>query len=254
VSEVANYIVKKPVLWFEAIGKTAPDAPLGFPEQASVVYRSSLALPGERFHLIDGNLVHEAHDGRLSPGALRVGSGTTNVLDAVRLVMSGAFGPEAATKIAKVTVPTMPEVVYPAHHVGIERNAVSPAYVAMMDNTEELRHDCFEEGEWAIMCSDYGVKRTVTFSVADAETGLPRLNIEHDPATDTAEITVVHSNENALIIGALASEGISMEGRGSIRICGWSAGHWAAVQSALSAALFDHRAASPIAMTMAMAI
>jgi hypothetical protein len=238
----AQFEVRNPVLWFKAIGTTAPDGPADLKEHSATVYESSLAIAGDRFYLVDGSLVHEGRDGSLSAGALTLrGSVADNAREAFALTRATDISLKSILNTPS-RVPAAPAERFHSSHPGIVRQAVSPAFVEMMDATEEFRHDCDEDGGWAVICSDYGFERKVVFSVMDIETQMPLLTINRSGSEAT--VYVADSEVAPSVSEALRNAGIVEPERGIAAVS------WTAVQDALSH-LFFPKDATPL---MAMAV
>jgi hypothetical protein len=248
MSQISSYVVRKPTLWFKAVGRAQPDVPHGLHENDVIVYQSTLASFGDRFHVADGRCIHQSASGEYSLGAMRLGTAHDENAEMTRLIMTGVLRPDVRQE--SVPMPEIPQTVFPANHGPVVRDASSPAFAEMMFYTEELRLECFEDGDWSVMCSDYGVKRTVVFTVAEAEAGTPVIRVELDPATEVADIAVMDTLYSQRLVGALAAEAISLEGKPTIRVCGWNYQAWEGVQSALQTALLDRRPVRGMAVGM----
>ena len=247
-----QYVVKNPVLWFMATGQTQPDAPVGFLERSYTVYRSVLAAPGDRFHLVDGVLVHEDGTGKLSTGLMRLhySRDQMEVFEAMKLFVSGDLDVVGPAARPQTEVPEIPTALYPSNHPGVERDRVSPAFVSMMDSTEDFRHDCDEDGAWTVICSDYGMTRTVALTVSDVETGSPQLHVELDPLSGTATITAVDQDIRAGVVDGFRAAGITVDADGMVKAPAWSTENWSVLQDCLSNAFLGTRpVAAPLAMT-----
>ncbi|MBY3433001.1 hypothetical protein HFN89_02255 [Rhizobium laguerreae] len=238
----AQFEVSNPVLWFKAIGTTAPDGPADLDERSATVYESALADPGDRFYLVDGALIHEGRDGQLHVGALTLrGNGADNTREAFLLTRATDLTLKSILN-TPARVPAVPSDRFPASHCGIVRQALSPAFAEMMDATEGFRHDCDEDGGWTVACSDYGLERNLVFSVVDIETQMPLLTINGSGCEATVYVA---DGEFALSVSeALHNVGIKESEKGPTAVS------WTAVQQALSL-LFFPKAATP---AMAMAV
>jgi hypothetical protein len=239
-----QFEARTPVLWFKAIGTTSPDGLDDLGERSTTVYESALARAGDRFYLVDGALVHESRDGQLSAGALTLrGSAADNTREAFVLTRANDLVLKSILNTPS-RVPAVPADRFSGSHVGIVRQALSPAFVEMMDATEDFRHDCDEDGGWGVTCSDYGLERKVVLSVVDIESQMPLLTIDRSGSETT--VYVADSDFAPSASEALRNAGIVASGKAA------SAVSWSAVQEALSG-LFFPKSATP-AMAMAMAV
>ncbi|MCS4090041.1 hypothetical protein [Rhizobium sp. BK176] len=239
-----QFEVRTPVLWFKAIGTTAPDGLDDLGQRTTTVYESALARAGDRFYLVDGALVHEGRDGQLSAGALTLrGSSADNTREAFVLTRANDLVLKSILN-TPARVPAVPADRFNGSHPGIVRQALSPAFVEMMDATEDFRHNCDEDGGWAVTCSDYGFERKVVFSVVDIESQVPLLTINRTGSETT--VYVADSDLAPSASEALRNAGVVESGKGG------NAVSWQAVQDALSG-LFFPKAATP-AMAMALAV
>jgi hypothetical protein len=240
--ENGQFEARTPVLWFRAIGKTAPDGIADLGEHSATVYESALACAGDRFYLVDGTLVHEGRDGQLSAGALTLrGSAADNTREAFSLTRAAELTLKSILNTPPY-VPDAPAERFHGSHTGIVRKVFSPAFVEMMDATEDFRHDCDEYGGWTVTCSDYGIERKIGFSVVDIETQLPLLTINR--TASEATVYVADSDFAPSVSEALRGAGIADTESGI------SAISWPTLQDTLSR-LFFPRAAT---LTMAMAV
>lgn len=237
-----QFEVRNPVLWFRAIGTTSPDGFADLGEHSATVYESALANPGDRFYLVDGALVHEGRDGQLSSGALTLrGSAADNTREAFSMTRATDLVLKSILN-TPARVPAAPAERFHGSHCGIVRQAFSPAFVEMMDATEEFRHDCDKDGGWAVTCSDYGLERKVVFSVMDIETQLPLLTINR--SCSEATVFVADSEFAPSVAEALHDAGITQTEKGLTPVS------WPAVQDALSRLFFP----KPKIPAMALAV
>ncbi len=250
----AQFIVQKPVLWFELIGHREGDSLPGLPASEEPVYRSVLAYPGDRFYVIDGNLILATTYGTLSRGTLRLGGMKENV-DHVK-DLGALLGTDEVTVggNARLRCPAVPKRAFDQSHSGVERHSVSMAFSILMDATEEFRHQCGEEGAFHVTCADFGSNRTVSLSVMDGETFCPVIHVEHDPQAGTATIMVTDDSVREQVFASLdqVCDGFVEEGRRAT-VSGWKAETgWTELASAMSRHLLDGPRAEPT-MQMAMA-
>lgn len=244
------YLVRTPVLWFREIGRTASDAPFGFPEQSYAVFASALAMKGDRFHFVECQLVHESAGGSLSRAAMRLQGNSDIRTDLYEAMKLAAAGDLAIVLALPPVVPPRPAREYPSVHTGVERLEVSPAFAEMMDATEGFRHDCDDQGYLSVICSDYGPSRAVTLCVVDPETGHPSLFVEHDPLSSAATLTVVDEALRTDVAAALGDIGISLEGDGVFTLADFRDGGWDTLVAGLTSVLLHAPEMSrPMAMT-----
>ncbi len=246
----AQFEVRKPVLWFQAIGKTIPDGPTDLCQNSTTVYQSILAHPGDSFYLLGGELVHRGRDGVLSVGALTLrGHAADNVREAFVLTRNNEFSLKSILN-KPARVPDVPADRFSSTHCGVVRKDVSPAFVELMDATEAFRHDCDNDGGWAVNCSDIGLDRTVSLYVLDIETQISLVQIEVGSNARTAKVSVAHMEFGPTLIGALREGGIPVSDDGLVEGIVWDQTTWFAVQASLSQLFFRQSAAN----TMAMAV
>lgn len=245
-----QFEVRKPVLWFRAIGETIPDGPSDLVQNSTTVYQSTLARPGDRFYLVDGTLVHEGRDGVLSVGALTLrGNLRNNVREAFVLTRNDELSLKSILN-KPVRVPEIPAERFPSTHCGVVREDVSPALAELMDATEAFRHDCDQDGGWAVNCSDIGLERTVSLYVLDIETQISLVQIEVASNARTAKVSVADKEFGPTLIGALRDAGIPASDDGVVQGVVWDRDAWSSVQASLSQLFFRQSSAN----TMAMAV
>ncbi|MCV9963959.1 hypothetical protein OIU34_18945 [Pararhizobium sp. BT-229] len=239
-----QFEVRKPVLWFRAIGKTIPDGLVGLVEQSITVYETSLARPGDLFYLVEGALVHQGRDGSLSLGAfnLRNQKGD-NAREGFLLTKHNDLALKSILN-TPARIPVVPVGKFPASHCGVVRPDLSPAFAEMLEATEEFRHDCDQDGAWTVDCTDYGITRAISFSVHDVETQISLVRIEYSPISRSAVVTVADREFASAVIGSLRDVGITISDEGVADDHAWDADAWRASQSALSK-LFFRRSATP---------
>lgn len=248
------YEVKQPILWFRMVGHTSPDGVLDFPEQGMPVYESILAAPGDRFRLIENQIVHEAVDGMLSRGVFRLnghGNNENDIYEAMRLQVAGDIGLGNSDQPTPM-LPQMPATVFTSCHSGIIRRDFSPAFCALMDATEALRHDCDADGSWIICCGDYGESRTVSLSFLDVETHLSILQIEYDPMAGSFSVTTGDNEFAPALADALREAGLVVGRDGKLGGNTSAADTWSAAQNALAGVFLGRTSALPMAMSMSM--
>lgn len=245
-----QFEVRKPVLWFQAIGETIPDGPSDLGQNSTTVYQSTLARPGDKFYLVNGRLVHEGLDGNRSVGALTLrASAADNVREAFILTRNNEFSLKSILN-RPARVPEVPAERFSSSHCGVVRKDVSPAFVELMDATAEFRHDCDDDGGWAVNCSDIGLDRTVSLYVLDIETQISLVQIEVGSNARTAKVSVADKKFGPTLIGALREGGIPVSHEGVVEGIVWDRDTWSSVQASLSQLFFRQSAAN----TMAMAV
>lgn len=245
-----QFEVRKPVLWFRAIGQTTPDGPIDLEERASTVFESTLARPGDRFYLVDGALVHERRDGTLSNGALTLrGTAQDNVREAFAMTKAGELSLAGILNVPS-RIPETPATRFSDTHCGVERRDVSPAFAEMMDATEGFRHDCDADGGWAVNCCDFGLERKTALSILDIETQISLIQIEVDSNTRVATVSVSDREFSPTLIGTLREAGIPVSDAGVAEGVIWNGETWSAAQAALSGLFFKQSAAPALAMAV----
>jgi hypothetical protein len=246
-----QFAVRKPVLWFKAIGKTIPDGPVDLGESSTTVYRSTLARPGEHFYLVNGALVHEARDGSLSVGALTLRALTSeNVRQAFVLTKNDELALKSILN-TPARIPETPDERFPSTHSGVVRGDLSPSFSDLMDATQEFRDECDRDGAWMASCSDFGMDRTVAIYVLDIETHISVVQIEVDSNARTAKVSVADREFSPAVTEALQGAGIPLSKEGTVEGIVWDADSWSATQTALMQLFFYKKAAVP---AVAMAV
>jgi hypothetical protein len=245
-----QFEVRKPLLWFRAIGQTIPDGLPDLEERVSTVYASALAKPGEHFYLVDGVLVQQGRDGTLAAGALTLrGTPQDNVREAFLMTLA-----EELSLISLLNtppcLPTTPSERYSDLHCGVVRIEVSPEFAKMMDATVAFRHECDADGGWAVNCRDFGTDRKIALSVVDIETQLWLVQIEVDSHTQMASISVADREFNATLIAALRNAGMSISDMGIAEGQSWDGEMWSLAQSILSDLFFKRVSTPAIAMAV----
>ncbi|MDW9478624.1 hypothetical protein GOB57_07895 [Sinorhizobium meliloti] len=245
-----QFEVRRPVLWFRAIGETAPDGPADLDERSTTVYESTLARPGDKFYLVNGVLIHEDREGSLSLGALTLrGSTADNGRESFALTRNNEVALKSILN-RPAHVPKVPAERFASTHCGLVRSDVSPAFTEMMNATGEFRHDCDQDGGLSVNCSDFGVERSVSFYVLDIETQTSLIGIVVGSNTRTATITVTDKEFSPVVSASLREAGIPVSEEGLAEGIAWDADAWSAAQASLSRLLFNQSAAHTLALAV----